>query len=149
MKNGLKYALIWILSFIFVSVALGHDFVEYCCSRCETAGIEAVLTNSDACHHEENDCCAEHQTTHNQNKKDCGGTKTCHTHHWKVDDFSFSTVKNFKITAPVNDLFVAPALVLFSFEPIISSFSDISLSSTNLLSICGRAILASNCVLII
>jgi hypothetical protein len=123
LKKWSKYVLVGAFSFIFMFAATGHNFVTYCCERCEAA--------------------AQHHTADNPYDDACQIT------YLKVDDFSLSTNSNVLLKAPVRDLVLSFAAVShFSCEPI-ASLTESYIQPDNPVYSFGRAILASNCVLII
>jgi hypothetical protein len=95
-------------------------------------------------------CCGEPQhATNQQQDNNQDSENACKIRFWKADDFSVSTTNDALIKAPVRDL-VLPfaAITLFLHEPTLSFTKSYNHSNHPVYSF-GRAILASNCVLVI
>ncbi|GHT42475.1 hypothetical protein AGMMS49965_14070 [Bacteroidia bacterium] len=122
LKSWFKYVFVGVFSFIFMLAAAGHNLVTYCCERCEAA--------------------AQHHTADNPYDD------ACQIIHLQTDDFSISD-SDVLLKAPVRDGMPAfAAISLFSYEPIFAITASYTPPDNPVFPF-GRAILASNCVLLI
>ncbi|MDR0833925.1 MAG: hypothetical protein LBN93_07070 [Candidatus Symbiothrix sp.] len=134
-KQWSKYVLVGVLSFILMSATTGGILMMECngCAHCAAE--------------ESTSCCEE--PSHNSAGQQQDSANACKIEFWKASDFSVSTNSDGVIKVPVRDLVLSfAAITLFSFEPTIS-FTERFIPPNNPVYSFGRAILASNCVLII
>ncbi|GHT49499.1 hypothetical protein AGMMS49982_03090 [Bacteroidia bacterium] len=117
LKKWSKYVLVGAFSFIFIFATAGHNYVAYCCDRCEAA--------------------AQHHTADNPYDD------ACQIIHLQTDDFSLAD-SDVLLKAPVRDAIFAT--VILPLYTTIASFTE-SFAWRNPVFSCGRAILVSNCVL--
>lgn len=159
LKAVLKNSLIATLSTVFVFIAGGYNFVDYCCSSCEEQGIELLLTESCASAHEHDEhqeadkhvsanshaCCTDISANgihadHHQND--------CQIYFLKLDELVSSTTQsNFKKSLTEKHSEFLPLLFFVAAYKQMAELKPKKLCADDGVKSSGREILASVCIL--
>ncbi len=146
-KNVVKYLITVVLSVVFVFVATGFNYVNYCCSQCAEEGVEALF--DEPCHSEHGHSCC--NNSHATNKMHDGFNAEhhqdqCTLQYLRVDDSVFSG-SSLNVGEPIS--FVLAYLISsFDFSTSVYVASSNHLLDDPLL-LTGREVLSSGCVLLI
>ncbi len=98
-QGVLKYLLTVVLSVVFVFVATGFNYVNYCCAQCAEEGVQALF--DEPCHSEHEDsCCNTNHTSHKGFSSEHHHDQ-CTLQYLKVDD-SVSSGASLNVDKPIS-----------------------------------------------